>query len=264
MSTAFDKLVAIMTRLRGEKGCPWDKEQTHETLKPYLIEESYEVIEAIDSGDSRNLKEELGDLLLQVVFHAEIARANGRFSIEDVLKGLTDKLVTRHPHVFGESRAETAEDVLKNWEKRKLIEKGSERESLMDGIPASLPALMRAEKIQKRASKAGFDWPDRNGIIEKFEEEWNEFKSAIKEGVPEAVEEETGDLLFTLVNLARSLRLDSEQTLRKSTEKFIFRYKDMERLAKLSGVGLENLSADELNRLWTEAKRNASSPRKSP
>ncbi|MBI1823483.1 MAG: nucleoside triphosphate pyrophosphohydrolase [Nitrospirae bacterium] len=259
MSGSFDELVDIMTRLRGEKGCPWDQLQTHKSLIPYLIEESHEVIEAIDSEDRGHLTEELGDLLLQVIFHAEIAREKGEFSIEEVLKGLIEKLKSRHPHVFGDTKLHSAEQVLMNWEKNKMMEKSGSRESCLDGVPPSLPALMRAQKIQKKASKIGFDWTQKKEVVAKFEEEWKEFKGALETNCPEEIEDEAGDLFFTLVNLARSLKLDSEQLLRGSTEKFIKRFRKMEDESKRRGVLLENLTAEEWDQLWLMAKKQEGS-----
>ncbi len=260
MSKTFEELVEIMARLRGEKGCPWDKQQTHESLKPYLIEESHEVIEAIDSKDPKHLTEELGDLLLQVIFHAELAREKGDFSIEEVLRGLVEKLKSRHPHVFGDLEVHTAEEVLRNWEKNKMKEKEGSRESYLDGVPPSLPALMRAQKIQKKASKIGFDWTQKEEVVAKFEEEWKEFKEAVQSQSREEIEEEVGDLFFTLVNLARTLKHDSEQLLRRSTEKFILRFKTMEQEAKKTGLLLENLTSEEMNQLWLLAKKPTTPP----
>lgn len=254
MSKSFDELVEIMAKLRSEAGCPWDRKQTHETLKPYLIEESHEVLEAIDKKDPAHLSEELGDLFLQVLFHAQIAKEKGDFSIEDVLKGLADKLTQRHPHVFGGEKAESAEEVLKNWEKNKLKEKKGKRLSYLEGVPPSLPALMRAQKIQKKASRAGFDWESREGVILKFEEEWKEFEEALTHNAPEAVEEELGDLFFTLVNLARFVKADSEQVLRSATEKFILRFQAMENELRKEGKALDTLSPAELDALWNRVK----------
>lgn len=255
MSELFDELIQIMSRLRGEQGCPWDKQQTHESLKPYLIEESHEVLEAIDLKDPRHLTEELGDLLLQVVFHAQIAKEKGDFSSDDVLKGLVEKLKNRHPHVFGGASAETAEEVLRDWEKNKMKEKEGKRESYLDGVPPSLPALMRAQKVQKKAARAGFDWVKKEEIFAKVEEEWDEFKKAVDLKSREEIEEEVGDLFFTLVNLARFLKMDSEQLLRQSTEKFILRFQTMEKEAKKSGQLLEKMTPAEMNQLWDQVKK---------
>ncbi len=255
MSELFDELIQIMSRLRGEEGCPWDKQQTHESLKPYLIEESHEVLEAIDLKDPRHLTEELGDLLLQVVFHAQIAKEKGDFSSDDVLKGLVEKLKNRHPHVFGGASAETAEEVLRDWEKNKMKEKEGKRESYLDGVPPSLPALMRAQKVQKKAARAGFDWVKKEEIFAKVEEEWDEFKKAVDSKSREEIEEEVGDLFFTLVNLARFLKMDSEQLLSQSTEKFILRFQTMEKEAKKSGQLLEKMTSAEMNQLWDQVKK---------
>ena len=255
MSQSFDLLIELMTRLRGDKGCPWDKQQTHESLKPYLIEETHEVIEAIDKRDSAHLEEELGDLLLQIVFHSEIEREKGGFSIDDVITGLVEKLKGRHPHVFGDADLHSSEQVLKNWEKNKMLEKKGSRESYLDGVPPTLPGLMRAQKIQKKAARAGFDWRNNEEVIEKFKEEWAELAEAMQSKNEEKIEEEMGDLFFTLVNLARTFKLDAEQTLGGSIEKFIFRFKAMERQARKNGVLLEDLDPAGLDRLWLTAKK---------
>ncbi len=255
MNDLFNDLIKIISRLRGENGCPWDRQQTHESLKPYLIEESYEVLEAIDLKDPKHLTEELGDLLLQVVFHARIAEEKGEFSIEEVLQGLIEKLTKRHPHVFGGTEAPTAEKVLHNWEKSKMKEKEGVRQSYLDGVPPSLPALMRAQKIQKKAARMGFDWKKKEDVLAKVEEEWLEFKNAIDKKDQNEIEEEIGDLFFSLVNLSRTLNLDSEQLLRKSTDKFVLRFQAMEKEAKRKGPALENLTAEEMNQLWEQAKK---------
>ena len=254
MSHLFDELIKIMSRLRGDDGCPWDRQQTHDTLKPYLIEESYEVLEAIDLKDPKHLTEELGDLLLQVVFHARIAEEKGEFSIENVLKGLIEKLTKRHPHVFGGEEAPTAEKVLHNWEKNKMKEKEGARQSYLDGVPPSLPSLMRAQNVQKKAARIGFDWEKKEEVMAKVEEEWEEFKNALHKKDQNEIEEEVGDLFFSLVNLSRALKLDAEQLLSRSTEKFIFRFKTMEREAKKNGLLLENLTPEAMNQLWERAK----------
>ncbi|MBI1821844.1 MAG: nucleoside triphosphate pyrophosphohydrolase [Nitrospirae bacterium] len=249
MNDLFNDLIKIMSRLRGEKGCPWDRQQTHDSLKPYLIEESYEVLEAIDLKDPKHLAEELGDLLLQVVFHAQIAEEKGNFSIEGVLKGLVEKLIKRHPHVFGGEEAPTAEKVLHNWEKSKMKEKEGIRQSYLDGVPPFLPSLMRAQKVQKKAARTGFDWEKKEDVMAKVEEEWDEFKRALDKKEQDEIEDEMGDLFFTVVNLARTLKLDSEQILRKSTDKFISRFQLMEKEAKRKGLLLEHLTPDEMNHL---------------
>ena len=245
----FEDLKGIMKELRQK--CPWDRKQTHESLKKYLIEETYEVIDAIDKKDWEALKEELGDLLLQPVFHATIAEEEGKFNVDDVVDHLCKKLIERHPHVFGEEEAKTAEEVLKNWEKRKL----EKRKSVLEGVPRHLPALMRAEKLQKKASKVGFDWQNLEEVKKKVLEEWNEFWEAVERGNREEIEHEFGDLLFALVNLARFLNIDPEEALQKANERFIKRFSHVERRVKESGKRWEEFTLEELDRFWEEAKK---------
>ena len=230
--------------------CPWDKKQTHESLKRYLLEETYEVLDAIDRKDWEALKEELGDLLLQPVFHAKIAEENGKFNIDDVIDHLCRKLIERHPHVFGEEKADSAEEVLKNWEKRKL----EKRNSVLEGVPKAMPALMRAEKLQKKASKVGFDWKEPSQVEEKVKEEWKEFWQALKEGKKKKIEHEFGDLLFALVNLARFIKIDPEQALQKANERFLKRFSYVEKKVKESGKKWEEFTLEELDKFWEEAK----------
>ncbi len=246
----FEDLKEIMKELRQK--CPWDRKQTHDSLKKYLIEETYEVIDAIEKRDWEALKEELGDLLLQPVFHARLAEEEGRFDIDDVVDHLCKKLIKRHPHVFGEEEAKTAEEVLKNWEKRKL----EERKSVLEGVPKHLPALMRAEKLQKKAAKVGFDWKDLKEVKEKVLEEWKEFWEALERGNREEIEHEFGDLLFALVNLARFLNIDPEEALQKANERFIKRFSHVERRVKESGKPWEEFTLEELDRFWEEAKKH--------
>jgi tetrapyrrole methylase family protein/MazG family protein len=245
----FEDLKGIMKELRQK--CPWDRKQTHESLKKYLLEETYEVIDAIERKDWQALKEELGDLLLQPVFHARIAEEAGKFNIDDVVDHLCKKLIERHPHVFGEEKAQSAEEVLKNWEKRKL----EKRSSVLEGVPKAMPALMRAEKLQKKASKVGFAWSDISQVEEKVKEEWNEFWQALKEGDREKIEHEFGDLLFALENLARFLKIDPEEALQKANERFIKRFSYIEQKVKESGKRWEDFTLEELDRLWEEAKK---------
>ena len=248
----FEDLKEIMKQLRQK--CPWDRKQTHESLKKYLIEETYEVIDAIDRKDWEALKEELGDLLLQPVFHARLAEEEGRFNIDDVVDHLCKKLIERHPHVFGDQEAKTAEEVLKNWEKRKL----ERRSSVLEGVPKHLPALMRAEKLQKKAAKVGFDWRNIEDVKKKVKEEWQEFWQALESGNKEEIEHEFGDLLFALVNLARFLKIDPEEALQKANERFIKRFSHVERRVKESGKPWEEFSLEELDRFWEEAKKQNS------
>jgi tetrapyrrole methylase family protein / MazG family protein len=255
MSKGFQKLVKVMERLRGEGGCPWDREQTRESLKPFLLEEAYEVLEAIEEKDVELLKEELGDLLLQVVFHAQIARERGEFAIEEVLSALTEKLVRRHPHVFGKTKAETAREVLARWEALKNQEKrNKKRKSVLDGVPKQLPALIRANQLQARAARVGFDWTDLKPVWQKVLEEMKEFEHSIKEKQPRLIQAELGDLLFALVNIARFLNVDPEEALRKTNERFTERFHSMEKKAKKSRRLLSAMSLAEMDRMWEEAK----------
>ena len=251
---SFDDLVEIMRKLRSPEGCPWDREQTHESLVPYLIEETYEVVDAITKRDYENLREELGDLLLQVVFHSQIASEEGKFTIDDVVDGICKKLIFRHPHVFGDrDDIKTSEDVLEKWEEFKKKE-GKKRESLLDGIPESLPALDYALKLQKRAAKVGFDWKDFEGIKEKLLEEIEEVEESYRKGNREKIEEEVGDLLFMVVNLARALNVNPEIALRKANQKFVRRFSYIEKKAREKGKSLEEMSLEEMEELWQEAK----------
>ena len=250
----FDDLLKIMERLRSPNGCPWDREQTHKSLLPYLIEETYEVVDAVERGIDEELKEELGDLLLQVVFHSQIAKERGAFTIEDVVDSIAKKLVERHPHVFGgRDDIKSAEDVSREWEKLKEKE-GKKRESVLDGIPSSLPALERAYKLQKRAEKVGFDWRSFEGIKEKLLEELDEIESELKKGNREKLEEEVGDFLFMAVNLSRFLGIHPETALRKANRKFEERFRFMEKRAKEMGRSLSDMDIDEMEELWQEAK----------
>lgn len=247
----FDELVEIMARLRGPDGCLWDKEQTHQTLKPYMIEEAYEVIEAIDMGDDEHLKEELGDLLLQVVFHARIGSEQGRFTIEDVLSSISEKLIRRHPHVFEGVEVSSSREVIERWEKIKKGEK-EERTSRLDGIPGSLPSLYHAYKLQKKMAGVGFDWPDKESAIKAYRRELEEFEEAL-EGKGDLADE-LGDILFMIVNLARHYGLEPETRLKEAIHKFETRFRHMEDSAEQSGKVFEELSLDEMDALWDEAK----------
>lgn len=241
----FEELLKIMEELRAK--CPWDKSQTHESLKKYLIEEAYELLDAIDSKDDKKLKEELGDLLLQVVFHSQIAKERGAFDIWDVIRELNKKLIERHPHVFG---CESPEEVLKNWEERKL----KERESVLDGVPKSLPALMRSQKLQDRASLVGFDFERPEQALEKLLEEIEELKGAMALKDRRELEHELGDILTAVVELGRLLGLDAELCLQKANYRFEKRFRYMEKRAKELGRNLKDMSLEEMDRLWMEAK----------
>ncbi|HBQ86095.1 MAG TPA: nucleoside triphosphate pyrophosphohydrolase [Syntrophomonas sp.] len=249
MSGGIDELIAIMDRLLGEGGCPWDREQTHNSLARYLIEETYEVLEAINEGDMNKLREELGDLLLQVVFHSALAEREGQFTFDDVARTVANKMVDRHPHVFGDMDLKTSNDVLNNWEQFKKKE-GKKR--LLEGIPEFLPALMRAEKIQEKAARVGFDWPTVDGALEKFQEEVEELSQA--ETGPE-IEEEMGDVIFALVNIARLRNIEPEQALQASNHKFSRRIEYMEDRLKEKGHEFKDLSLEELDLIWEEAKQ---------
>jgi MazG family protein len=258
--TTLARLVGVMRRLLGPDGCPWDREQTYETLRKYVLEEACEVIDAIDSGDRGALREELGDLLLQVVFQAELGRREGSFAIDDVVEGIVDKLVRRHPHVFGDLSAADADDVLRNWEKLKAQEKG--RRGLLSGVPRSMPALTRAQRIGEKVSRVGFDWPDARGSHAKVVEELGELDRAIAGTDPKAVEEELGDLLFALVNLSRHLEIDAEGALRRASDKFTRRFAHVETRVHDehggwgdAGPGDEHIPLAVLDRYWDEAKQ---------
>ena len=251
----LDQLLRIMARLRAPDGCPWDREQSHRTLRASVIEEAYEVAAAISAGDDANLREELGDLLLQVVFHAQMARERGGWDFDAVAAGIAEKLVRRHPHVFGSESAATSSDVLKRWEEIKREEKGAQSTSLLDGVSGGLPGLLRAEKIQKRAAKAGFDWSELPPVIAKVREELAEVEGAMAD--PKKVEEEVGDLLFAVVNLARKLKVDGEVALQGATDKFSARFRKVEAIAKQRGLVLEKMSLAEMDAIWDEVKAGA-------
>jgi MazG family protein len=250
----IDQLIDIVAKLRGPGGCPWDREQTHATLRAGLIEEAYEVADAINNADDANLREELGDLLLQSVFHAQIAHEEGRFDFDQVARGIAEKLVRRHPHVFGDDACADSEAVLKRWDEIKRSEKGGRVESALDGIPGGLPALLHAEKVQKKAARVGFDWPDAAPVFDKVREEVAEIEAEVAAGNSVAIEDEIGDLLFSVVNLARKLKVNAEPALQRATGKFAGRFKAVEALARERGITLEGKSLAELDALWDEVK----------
>ena len=264
MKTEFEKLVDVMAKLRAPGGCPWDAEQTYESLGQYLLEECFEAFDAIQeataTNDTTNLREELGDVLLQVVFHATIAKERGDFTIEDVARGVTEKLILRHPHVFGEKDLKTAADVLNNWDELKKAERAASgkiektRDSILDEVPVAFPALIEANKITKKAAKVKFDWENAEQIFDKIAEETEELKSAISENKPENVEEEIGDLLFAVVNLARRLNVEPETALKKTNRKFRQRFKFIETELKMRGKDLAESNLEEMDALWNEAK----------
>lgn len=250
-------LIALMRRLRGEGGCPWDREQTHRSIRKNLIEESYEVVEAIDRDDPAMLREELGDLLLQVVFHSQIAQEAGRFSLDDVADGICKKLVLRHPHIFGEVKVKDADEVLDNWDEIKKREKGQHTAiETLRSVPMVLPALMRSQKVQKRAAKTGFDYTDAPMAFGDLQSEVGELREAMERGDKPSCAEEVGDLIFSAVNTARMLGLDAEECLTQSCDKFIERFERVERLAEARDVDMKQASITRLNGLWDAAKRS--------
>ncbi len=260
----FSELVTLMARLRAPGGCPWDRKQTFDSIKPYTLEETYEVLDAIDKRDWAGLSEELGDLLLQPVFLAAIAEEEGLFTIADSLGAINEKLVRRHPHIFGNAKAETAEDVKVRWDQIKAQEKaGTAQEadrSILDGTPRNLPALMEAEKISAKAADVGFEWPTVDGVLEKLVEEGRELTEAARHNDASEIEHEIGDLLFTLVNLARFHRVDPEQALRKTSARFRRRFAYLEQTVAGEGGELRSTSLDRMEELWQEAKRNEKAP----
>jgi MazG family protein len=291
---AFQRLVTVMSRLRAPKGCPWDREQTHATLRTYLIEEAYEVLDALDSTDDAKFAEELGDLLLQVLFHAQIAHEEGRFDITTVIREIYDKMIRRHPHVFGTTSAKTAADVLRNWEEIKQQERskplgnknvssknktpldspsGTEKSvSVLDGVPRTLPALLEALQLTRKAARIGFDWPNMEGIFDKLQEETQELQAVlakdssclnkIPSGTNSTIESELGDILFVVVNLARFLDLDPEIALKKTSQKFSRRFRSMEQFAREKGTTLAQIPRPQMESLWDQAKLQEQLPRK--
>lgn len=251
----FEKLMTIMRKLRGPGGCPWDAEQTHESLTRYLLEETYEVIEAIDNKSPEHLKEELGDLLLQPVFHAVIAEESGQFCIGDVISTLCEKLVRRHPHVFGDLDIRDSNAQIKNWERIKKEEKGPERESALSGVPPHLPSLLKAQKITEKASRVGFDWNHSDQVFAKVMEELHEFEEAWAGGDPERMEDELGDLLFAIVNLGRFLSLNPEEALRKTISRFQKRFSYVENTLNKQGRRMSDATLEEMDTLWEEVKK---------
>jgi tetrapyrrole methylase family protein/MazG family protein len=249
----FERLVDIVAKLRGPGGCPWDREQTRETLKPYLVEEFYELIDALDDGDQEGVKEELGDLLFQIVLQSELAREEGTFDIQDVIDGISEKMVNRHPHVFGEHQLDTAADVVEWWDEHKRKE-GKIPASVMDGVPKSLPALVRARELQMKATGVGFDWEKIEDVFDKLEEEVREFREALSGKKHDEIEEELGDILFVLVRISNFIHVNAEDALRKTIRKFIQRFKHIEAGASRMGRDLSDMSLDEMEVLWNEAK----------
>jgi tetrapyrrole methylase family protein/MazG family protein len=258
---AFAALVEVMHRLRAPGGCPWDGEQTHDSLKPYLIEEAYEVIEALDAKDDEEFCSELGDLLLQVVFHAEIAQETHRFSIADVARTITEKMIRRHPHVFSDTKVSSSAEVLDNWSKIKAEErkdKGAEDRSALAGVPRAMPALLRAQRLGEKAGSVGFDWTDAEGVVAKMREEITELEEAIRNGDLDAAATELGDLFFAGTSLARHLHRSAEDALTGSIERFVRRFRLMEEELSDQGRDMREVPLDELEALWQAVKRRAS------
>lgn len=256
MNGDFQDLVALMAKLRGPDGCPWDRKQTPESLKPFLVEECYEVIDALDEGAPHKIKEELGDLLFQIVFHARIAEERGQFTMQDVISANLEKMVRRHPHVFGDAVLTTDKEVLANWEEIKKKEKGyEERTSVLEGVPRHLPSLLRAHSLQERAARVGFDWSRIDEALPKLDEEMAEFKESLKKEDSAGIEEELGDIFFMLVNISRFLGVNPEDALRKTISKFIRRFRYIEEHAADSGKALNDMTLDEMERLWQESKK---------
>lgn len=268
----FEKLVTLQARLRAPGGCPWDREQTHTTLRTYLLEEAYEVLDALESGNDAKFAEEMGDLLLQIVFHSQIAREEKRFTVSDVIREVHEKMVRRHPHVFGTARVKDAAEVLRNWHQIKAQErqekhagnlptgKGQEPASALDGVPRTLPALLEGLQLTKKAARTGFDWDNVRGIFDKIREESSELQHAWEANNPPKIEEELGDVLFAVVNLARFLHVDPEIALKNANAKFLRRFRAMERLASDSGRKFEKVPRAEKEALWDAAKRGEQAP----
>ena len=259
MTTKLEKFAEIIAKLRDPNGgCPWDLEQTYQTMPPHILEEAYEVVEAINQDDRKELKEELGDLLMQVVFLSQLAQEEGAFTLDDVIDGITDKIIRRHPHVFGEIKAENSDEVLKNWENIKQQERyQKEQFSILDNVPIALPSLLRAAKLQKRCAKVGFDWSELEPTIQKVEEELQVVRDEVSKQPqnPQAIEEEIGDLLFASVNVARHLKLNPEEALRKANLKFERRFRQVEQSILASGRQLEQVSLAEMDLIWDQVKQ---------
>ena len=251
----INDFLRLVTVLRSPGGCPWDRKQTHESIKKNFIEETYEVVEAINKADAEGLKEELGDVLLQVAMHSEMESEKGSFDFNDVVNDICKKLVVRHPHVFGDAAAQSSDEALQNWDQVKLKTKGMKKQGeAMIKVPREFPALMRAQKVHEKAAKAGFDWDDINGAVDKLHEEIDELETALAAGVGKDIEEEFGDVLFSCVNVSRFIGADSEEALTASTDKFIKRYLLVEKLAADEGLDMKTASIEELDKLWNKAK----------
>ena len=251
----FEELIKIVEKLRGPEGCPWDKEQTRESLKPFLIEELYELLDALDENNSEGIKEELGDMLFQIVLHCQLSKEHGLFDINDVIENITRKMIRRHPHVFGSKNFKTTKEVMTWWEEHKKKE-GKSKESVIEGIPKTLPALLKAQKIQHKASRVGFDWERIEDIFKKLDEEINEFKCALGKKNQNEIEDELGDIFFVLVRISNFVGVNPEDALRKTTSKFIQRFRHIEMKASEQGKKLSDMTLEEMDALWEEAKKD--------
>lgn len=258
MTESIDRLISIVTTLRGPNGCPWDKEQTFQSLTPYIIEEAYELVEAMKTNDTNNLKEELGDVLLHVVMLTLMAHEQSKFSIDDVANQISEKMIRRHPHVFATEKIDTSAGVLTRWEAIKQSEQKDTNIGLLDSIPRHMPATMQAQKLQKKAAKSGFDWPHTADVLEKIKEEINELEDAAAQNSPTKLQEEFGDVLFSIVNLGRKMGIDCEAALQTTNHKFRSRWKKMESDAAKNHQALDTLSLQELETLWIAAKKESS------
>ncbi len=249
----FEELVKIIEKLRGPEGCPWDREQTRESLKPFLIEELYELLDALDEDNPEGIREELGDMLFQIVLHCQLSKEQGLFDVNDVIESIVQKMVSRHPHVFGKKNLETTEEVMTWWEEHKKKE-GKNMESVVEGIPKTLPALLKAQKIQAKASRVGFDWKKIEDVFEKLDEEIREFKHALKRKNRKEIEDELGDIFFVLVRISNFVGVNPEDALRKTISKFIHRFKHIEMKALEQGRRLSDMTLEEMDILWEETK----------
>ena len=250
----FEELIKIVEKMRGPEGCPWDKEQTRESLKPFLIEELYELLDALDENNSEGIKEELGDMLFQIVLHCQLSKEHGLFDINDVIENITRKMIRRHPHVFGSKNFKTTKEVMTWWEEHKKKE-GKSKESVIEGIPKTLPALLKAQKIQHKASRVGFDWERIEDIFKKLDEEINEFKYALDKKNQKEIEDELGDIFFVLVRISNFVGVNPEDALRKTTGKFIQSFRNIEMKASEQGKKLSDMTLEEMDALWEEAKK---------
>ena len=252
---SLSKLIKITDTLMGEDGCPWDKVQTRESLKPYLVEETYEVLEALDANDPEKIKDELGDLLYQILFHSKISSLKGEFNFRDVINNLSEKMVRRHPHVFKEGELNTPDQVVKQWEEIKRNEKNqANQKSILDNIPKNLPSLLRAQKLQKKTAKEGFDWDQINDVFDKLDEEIAEFKEAVLKKKSADIQNEIGDIIFVITNIAKCYKIDAEEALRSTNNKFIKRFQYIEQKIEAKGKTLKDSPLEEMERYWQEAK----------